>query len=333
MKQKILILLTISFCFLQCLGAQSRSLSDSVAVPLDPDIKKESFIYATKDSADLGLDVYTKNSAVTTKKPCIIFIFGGAFVRGRRDSKLYNNYFNNVVQHDFVCVSISYRLGMKGVTNLSVLNTAPLKKAVDMAVEDLYDATNWVINHRDELGIDTSKIIISGSSSGGITAQTAEFNLCNQLPVAEKLSQGFKYAGVITFSGAILTYDGKLKYKQPPAPALMFHGTEDKIVTYNKIRFFNKGFYGSGAIAKTFKDNNYPFHMYSEEGLGHEVSVLPMIVDQEVIFDFINDFVLSRKAYQMETTFKDQGMKPMLTMSAKQMFERMNNPPPATQAK
>lgn len=332
MKQKIFILLSISFCFLQYLGAQSRPLSDSLSVPLDPDIKKESFTYATKDSVDLGLDVYTKNTMVSGKKPCIIFVFGGAFVRGRRDSKLYNNYFNSVVNHDFVCISISYRLGMKGVTNLSVFNTAPLKKAVDMAVEDLYDATNWIINHRDELGIDTSKIIISGSSSGGITAQTAEFNLCNQLPVAEKLPKGFKYAGIITFSGAVLTYDGKLKYKEPPAPALMFHGTEDKIVTYNKIRFFNKGFYGSGAIAKTFKNNHYPFHIYKEEGLGHEVSVLPMIVDQPVIFDFINDFVLNRKPYQMETSFKNNGMKPMVTMSAKQMFEKMNTPP-VSQAK
>lgn len=333
MKQKIFLSIIISFSFLQYLAAQSRSLYDSLSVPLNPDIKKESFIYATKDSVDLGLDVYTKNSTVAAKKPCIIFVFGGAFVRGRRDSKLFNNYFNNVVQHDFVCVSISYRLGMKGVRNVSVFNTAPLKKAVDMAIEDLYDATNWVIDHREELGIDTSKIIISGSSSGGITAQTAEFSLCNQLPIAQKLPPGFKYAGVITFSGAILTYEGKLKYKEPPAPALMFHGTADKIVTYNKIRFFNKGFYGSNAIAKTFKDNNYSFHMYSEEGLGHEVSILPMVVDQQVIFDFIDDFVLNRKAYQMQTTFKDSNMKPMMTMSAKQMFEKMNTPPLTSQAK
>jgi predicted esterase len=331
MKQKIIRSLIISLCFFQYLGAQTRQSPDSLYEPLNPDIKKESFIYATKDSAELGLDVYSKGSA-TVKKPCIIFVFGGAFVRGKRDSRLYNNYFNSIVQHDFICISISYRLGMKGVTNVSVLNTAPLKKAVDMAVEDLYDATNWVITHRDELGIDTGKIIISGSSAGGITVQTAEFNLCNQLPIAQKLPQGFKYAGIITFSGAVLTYEGKLRYKEPPAPALMFHGTADKIVTYNKIRFFNKGFYGSGAISKAFKNNDYPFHMYSEEGLGHEVSVLPMIIDHEVIFDFINDFVLNRKAYQMETTFKDQGMKPMLTMSAKQMFEKMNNPA-ASQAK
>src|SRR6478735_8471619 len=98
MKQKIIISFIISLCFFHYLDAQTRTLADSLYEPLNPDIKKESFTYATKDSAELGLDVYSKNSTVATKKPCIIFVFGGAFVRGQRDSRLYNNYFNSIVQ-------------------------------------------------------------------------------------------------------------------------------------------------------------------------------------------------------------------------------------------
>jgi predicted esterase len=323
MKKKIIAVLITGFCVVQTLNVNAQ-YSDSLYKPLDPEIKKQSFVYAKKDSAELGLDVYSYGTSDNLKRPCIIFIFGGAFVRGSRDSKIYNGYFNSMVQHGFVCISISYRLGMKGVKNVSVFNTAPFKNAVDMAVDDLYDATNWVIDHKDALGIDTGKIIISGSSSGGITAQTAEFSLCNDLSIAKKLPAGFMYAGVISFSGAVLSFDGKLKYKEPPAPVLMFHGTADKIVPYKQIRFFNKGFYGSGAIAKTFRKNNYPFHLYSEVDLGHEVSVLPMLQEQQVIFDFINDYVFARKQYEIDTSVKDPDIKPMYTMSAKEMFERLN---------
>jgi hypothetical protein len=323
MNKKIIAVLIAGVCLLQTMHVNAQYFPDSLFKPIDPSIKKQTFTYAKKDSAELGLDVYTYGET-NTKKPCIIFIFGGAFVRGSRDSKIYNGYFNSVAQHGIVCISISYRLGLKGAKNVSVFNTAPFKNAVNMAVDDLYDATNWVINHKDELGIDTSKIIISGSSSGGITAQTAEFSLCNDLPIAKKLPAGFMYAGVISFSGAVLSFDGKLKYRQVPAPVLMFHGTADKIVPYKQIRFFNKGFYGSSAIAKTFKKNNYPFHLYTEVDLGHEVSVLPMLLDQQVIFDFINDYVFAKKQYEIDTSVKDPDIKPMYTMSAKQMFEKFN---------
>jgi predicted esterase len=323
MNKKIIASLITVFYLLHASQIHAQYFADSLYKQLDSSIKKQSFVYAEKDSSELGLDVYTYGES-TAKKPCIIFIFGGAFVRGTRDGKIYNGYFNSMAQHGFVCVSISYRLGLKGVKHVSVFNTTPLKNAVNMAVDDLYDATNWLINHKDELGIDTGKIIISGSSSGGITAQTAEFSLCNGLPIAQKLPVGFMYAGVISFSGAVLSFEGKLKYKEPPSPVLMFHGTADKIVTYNKIRFFKTGFYGSSAIAKTFKKNNYPFHLYSEIDLGHEVSVLPMLLDQQVIFDFINDYVFDKKQYEIDTSVKDPDIKPMYTMSAKQMFEKLN---------
>jgi hypothetical protein len=288
-------------------------------------ITKETFIYSVKGNDSLGLDVYTlKNMDSSVKKPCIIFVFGGAFVIGRRDDSVYNSYFNFLVQNNYIVVSISYRLGLKGVRHVSKFNIKPLKNAVDMAVDDAYDATNWVVTHAQTLGVDTSQVLLSGSSSGAITVLTAEFERKNEYPESAKLPAGFQYAGVISFSGAILSFHGKLSYKNKPAPKLMFHGTADKIVTYTKIRFFNKGFYGSSWIAKVAAENNDPYYLYSDDGLGHEVAVLPMVNNLTEIQDFLNRFIVQHKNYQINLHFKDPDQKPVMLLTSEELMKKLN---------
>lgn len=312
---------TIAF-FVLLIFLNFRAISQSEKN--DSSITKQSFIYAIKDSNQLGLDVYTvRRTDSTNKKPCVIFVFGGAFVTGHRDDTLYNHYFNSLVENGYNVVSISYRLGMRGVNHVSKFNIAPLRNAVNMAVEDLYDATNWVITRANEFGIDTSKIILSGSSSGAITVLTAEYQRRNKKPVAQILPSGFEYAAVISFAGAILSFDGRLKYQIRPAPYLMFHGTADKIVTYRKIRFFNKGFYGSSWIAKTFKENNDPYYLYSEEGMGHEISVYPMFDKIQEILYFLNEWVIQKRPYQIDLLFKDQNAKPLMLLTPGELFKKL----------
>lgn len=304
---------------------QNVPAHDPAKPPINPDISKQSFIYAVKDTNSLGLDIYNLNREDSThKKSCIIFVFGGAFVTGKRDDSLYNNYFNNLAENDYLVVSISYRLGLRGVKNVSKFNIKPLKNAVDMAVDDIYDATNWLISRAGQLGIDTSKILLSGSSSGAISVLTAEFERKNGYAVSDKLPLGFQYAGIISFSGAILSLDGKLKYDRIPAPKLMFHGTADRIVPYNEIRFFNKGFYGSGWIAKVSKENNYPYYLFSEEGMGHEVSVLPMLYNIPEILDFLDNYIIKQKRFQIDVHFKDPDQKPIMLLTPSELMKKLN---------
>ncbi len=260
------------------------------------------------------------------KKPAILFLFGGAFVTGRRDDTIYNAYFNTLTENKYVVISISYRLGLKGVRHVSKFNIKPLRNAVDMAVADVYDATNWVIGHADSLGIDTSMIILSGSSSGAITTLTAEFERENEYAAAAKLPVGFEYAGLVTFSGAILSFEGKLKYKNPPAPRLLFHGTADKIVPYKKIRFLNKGFYGSAWIAKYMKEHSIPYYLYSEEGMGHEIAVLPMKDKLPVILDFLDEYIRQHKPYEVELDFKNPDQKPLMLETSADLMKKLNPP-------
>lgn len=298
----------------------------SQAEKINSSIDKQSFIYATKDTNQLGLDIYTLQGADSNnKKPCVIFVFGGAFITGRRDDSLYNHYFNNLVKNGYNVASISYRLGMRGVHHVSKFNIAPFRNAVNMAVEDLYDATNWVITNANTFGIDTSKIILSGSSSGAITALTAEFQRRNEKPAAGILPAGFEYAAVISFAGAVLSFDGRLKYQVKPAPYLMFHGTADKIVPYRKIRLFNRGFYGSAWIAKTFKENSDPYYLYSEEGMGHEISFYPMLDKIPDILDFLNNYVILKKTYQIDLLFKNPDAKPLMTLTPDELLKKLQS--------
>lgn len=305
-------------CLFFCNGAHAQKVS------INKDITKRSFIYAVKDTNDLALDVYTKQSFSTTgRRPCVIFVFGGAFLGGHRDDSVYFSYFNFLVEHDYIVASISYRLGLRGAKRVSAFHTTPLKNAINMAVEDVVDATRWIIAKADSIGIDTSKIILSGSSAGAITVLETEFMKNNNNSITNKLPVNFKYAGVISFSGAVLSYDGKLKYAQHPAPTLLFHGTKDMIVPYKKIKFFNKGFYGSSWIARTFKNNGYAYSIIREEDLGHEVAILPMYTQLPVILDFLNDLVMRKKDYQEDVLFKDFNRQAMRLLTAKELLKKL----------
>jgi predicted esterase len=304
-------------------GVESRRPID----PISATARKQSFTYAVKDSIPLGLDVYTTGDSLTTrKKPCVLFVFGGAFIAGRRDDSLYNNYFNALLAHDYVVISMSYRLGLKGVTNLSKVNIAPLEKAIGMAVDDVYDATDWILHHAGQLGIDTSQIILSGSSSGAITVLEADFNRRNSKLIASKLPADFNYAGIVAFSGAIFSVDGRPKFGISPAPVLLFHGTADRLVPYEQIRFLNRGMFGSSSIARVFKEKGYPYYIYRAEGLGHEVSVLPMIDHLPIILEFLDEFVMKHKPYQIELSVNDPAAKPMMVLTPRELFRKLQQP-------
>ncbi len=287
-------------------------------------IQKETYEYIKRDTTSLKLDAYTH--ANTPKNiPCVIFVFGGGFITGKRDEEFYDTYFNALAENKYVVVSISYRLGLNGIKRLTNFSTTPLKTAVEIAVEDLYDATKWALKHSTKLGIDTTKIILSGSSAGAMTVLQDDFEKRNKMELAMKLPEKFQYAGVIAFAGAVVTDKGKLKYKIKPAPTMMFHGSSDKMVFYNRMYFFNRSVNGSNEIAAVFKKHNYPYYFYRVEGMGHEVAASPMEDNLKNILWFISEYVLNQKHYQIEHTFNDMDAKHSLVLSEDDLFNKKKN--------
>ncbi len=274
---------------------------------IDPSIEKQTFTFAQKDTSKLKLDKY-RLKETEGQQPCVFFVFGGGFTNGERDRKGYHNYFNFLAKSGFTVISIDYRLGLAGEKHgIGVTNYKPLQNAINLAVSDLFSATEFALKNAESWQIDTSKFIISGSSAGAITVMQAEYENRNKYPSSDLLPHSFQYAGVISFAGAIFRTDGGLKWQQKPCPILLFHGDADKIVPYKQIRFFKLGFFGSQKIVDSLRDNHFPYWFLSFKGASHEIATDPMDERQPEILEFIHRFVLNNEQTQIDMYLNEFG--------------------------
>ena len=267
------------------------------------------YMYERRDTCDLFMDVYnpaegSEDTFMGVRKPTVVFMFGGGFIQGTRDDKSYNSWFRMLTENGYRVISIDYRLGLKGATKVGVAQVNLLDKAIHMAVEDLFCATNFIIENADQLGVDPSAIVISGSSAGAISVMQAEYEIANRTSWASVLPQGFNYAGVMSFSGAILSRKGKVKYQTAPCPTLMLHGTTDNLVPYKQIAFFNLGFFGGGKLVKRFQKFGYDYNMYHFVDYGHEIAG-SMYSTLDLQLDFLEKNVMQGKKRIIEAWISD----------------------------
>lgn len=263
--------------------------------------------YATHDGYELLLDRYDTTIPCDNNRPCMIFAFGGGFKQGSRDNEMYISYLERLATEGIVAISIDYRLGLKlyPPTGGKISMVKALANAVNVAVEDLYSATNYVIANAEAWGIDPELIMISGSSAGAITVLQAEWLRCNGDQLAEVLPKDFRYAGVVSCAGAIFSTNGKPKFKHEAAPMLLFHGTSDSNVPYHKSSIAGIGFYGSKHIAKQLDKVLSPYYFYSAEYVTHTLAATPFIDQQDLILQFINDYVLRGRKLYIEAQIYD----------------------------
>ncbi len=268
--------------------------------------------FAVKDTNHLLLDVYMPSiAAPDTGFPCFIYVFGGGFIGGRRNEPMMVKAFDKLAEKGYVVVAIDYRLGLKGVTKMGMSMVNTLEYAIRLAVEDLYSATAYLCKNADRFHINPKEIIISGGSAGAITVLQADYWLHNQHETAKLLPADFRYAGVVSFAGAILSRHGKVKYADGhPAPTLFYHGTADKLVDYNQIVFANIGFFGSSKIVPQFEKFGYPYKFRRMKNYGHEVAAgLPFALEE--IDEFCHDWIKAGKKYQVDETWYDPDYVPI----------------------
>jgi para-nitrobenzyl esterase len=116
----------------------------------------------------LKLDIYTPATDTVTKRPLIIFAFGGSFVFGLRTSPDIVQLCNAFAKKGYVCASIDYRLGLSpGGLNVTAAN---VRKAILRATHDMRAAVRFMRMEADTFGIDTARIIVGGVSAGGFAA-------------------------------------------------------------------------------------------------------------------------------------------------------------------
>ena len=120
------------------LGLASRSAAED-KTHFCPD---GTYKFAERDTCDLFLDIYNPSADSRTafcgkEKPTVIFMFGGGFISGERDTPYYRKWFRAMAENGYRVVSIDYRLGLKGVDKVGIMQVNLLDRAIHMAVEDL----------------------------------------------------------------------------------------------------------------------------------------------------------------------------------------------------
>lgn len=292
----------------------------------------QTYQYAERDTLKLYLDFYTP-AQVHDSTICVVFVFGGGFVGGHRDGKFEKAYFEKLVAEGFQVAAIDYRLGLKGVTNLSVTHYQPLETAIDMATEDAISAIAYLLEHAQELKVNKNWIMMLGSSAGAITSLHTDLAMCNGTLNSNILPEDFRLAGVVAYAGAIFSSKGKVQYRNhAPAPTMFFHGTVDGLVPYNKVGFMNLGFYGLNSLVKRFEKFGYPYCARRFEGYGHIIAAAgPATVDD--FLWFCRHYVYGKEQLQLDGTSRqlDQSKMPENDVyTFRQALEIMGTPQSGT---
>lgn len=286
---------------------------------------QETYAFVERDST-LYLDVY-RPAQPRADRACVIALFGGGFIAGERNNSYQQTVAKLLHERGFTVVSIDYRLGLKDsvmvAKNSGLFNMQDLfQYCIDIAVEDCAAAVAWVCSHADELDVDTSKIVLTGSSAGAITVLQLDWCRANSLAPAAVLPQGWRPAAVVPYAGAILSH-GKPTWATPPAPTLLMHGTKDKIVAYKKFPpVLSYALYGAKTVFKQMGKKDYPCWIVRFEGIGHEVATwLPGSLD--LFCGFVNQ-ALDGRISTLDATMTDSKLKPTrwTDMTLKDLYAR-----------
>ena len=227
------------------------------------------------DTTQFDVDVLNKTIQLTERnldiriykpkgkglKPTLIYVHGACWVAGSLDS------------HDEIC----RYLALKSDVNVIAIKyrLAPEHK-FPAGHNDVYDATNWIWNHTDELGLDSTKFAIAGESTG------AYFTAATALKFHDN-KNGLKFSFQLLVYAAL---DGGGS-SWTPCKDLYFNGASDVRSDYGSPLWSEKlsglpptySIFGEYEISRAeeelfvqkLKDQNVQTKSFMNKGVGHDV--------------------------------------------------------------
>lgn len=258
---------------------------------------KETYLFAVKGTDSLYLDrMYDPSKMAEGDTPLMIHMFGGGFAFGSRGGD-----YSYLTEIGVQVVSIDYRLGLKDYG----YGPAPAEvrqKATEMALDDLTDAMAYVIGKAKEWNVDMSKIMLQGSSAGGLTTLSAIYDICNGGQYSKKFPADWMPAGYIGYAGGLSFKGEKPVWNRKPCPMMFFHGTADTSVPYTKRMSEGGGMYGASAICDQLQEMGVPYWLYSESGGDHVLSYKAYFgYNTAEIQTFVKKWVIQGLPLQMTT--------------------------------
>lgn len=290
---------------------------EKYAAFLSDEIIKETHTYAIKDGENLDLDIYLPLNNTDTARATLIYVHGGGFSAGKKNSEQISEFCQQMAGYGYVVASISYRLTRKGQPEGFGCDFPANEKLNTFysAVEDLQDATFFLIERRQQFAIDPQQIILAGSSAGAETVLNAGYKPpnCYDLP-----SGPVSYAGVISISGAIP--DTVVLYDESAIPSLFFHGTDDLLVPYATASHHycdetSPGYLilnGSYTISQKLDELEVPYWLHTICGAGHEISETVITDFFDEIVDFCFNFVINKEKESRKTIVEGQQKNKMV---------------------
>jgi acetyl esterase/lipase len=260
--------------------------------------------YHSGDSIDLELDLFLPDAG-DKPAPLLIYVHGGGFSNGNRTAG--HNLARFLRKNHIAVASITYTLYMKDKSFSCEGVLAEKIKAIQIAANQLWLASGFLIDKSAKYNIDTDKIFIAGSSAGAETVLHAAFwNREDMMIYNKTLPAGFLYAGVISGAGAIM--DLNLIKESNLTPVLMFHGNSDVLVPYGTAaHHYCKPdapgwlmFFGSHSIFEHLSNLNGSVSLITYCGGGHKYAGAHFYQDQQPVLDFIKD-VLAGEDFRQHT--------------------------------
>jgi acetyl esterase/lipase len=259
------------------------------------------FGWGVYEPEDITLDLYQPASDTMTKRPLVIALFGGAFLKGSPGRPDIIAWCDSLASYGYVAAAIDYRLGFNpsgsgGTTGPDV----GLKRAAWRAIQDGRAAVRFFKEMHDVYNIDTTQIFLLGNSAGAITAlHVGYMNPDDWLPEAGEYLSGTspnnydlgcldcstsleghwahsaEVAGIISLWGA--TLDLAYFEETEDIPVMLVHGTDDGIVPYGTGSPFNMGTgwqvtfdtHGSLPIHQRLDSLGKDHEFYPYDGEGH----------------------------------------------------------------
>ncbi len=258
----------------------------------------------------LSMDIYEPTGDTETARPLIIWAHGGSFIAGSKTDADVVTLSEAFARRGYVCASIDYRVGMWPIDSVNAVT------AVVRAVQDMKAAVRYFYMDRatsDTYKIDTTRIIVGGSSAGAITALHLAYldkdcevepyiplSTMTALGGLEGTSGNPGYSsdvhGVINLCGALANY-GWLEAGDIPFCSL--HGDQDGTVPYGRgiasVSGFNIIHMDGSQMLKARAEaegvqNNFYTH-YDGDHAVYAFSAAYMDTTIEFVGDFLVDFL------------------------------------------
>ena len=222
-------------------------------------------VYKTIDDIELILQVFQPDGhKATNNSPAVIFFFGGGWSRGL--PRQFHEQSRFLSERGVVCFCANYRVKLRHDVT-----------AVE-CVADAKSAVRWVRQHAKELGVNGNQIVAAGGSTGGHIAACTGMTEGQDEPTEDTTVSSIPNA-MILFNPVLDTSsetgfapnrnrfpEGEEKLFSPNhlvrkgiVPTLLFHGTADETVPFEKATQFSE----------LMKEAGNRCDLHSFEGKGH----------------------------------------------------------------